>query len=193
MDSLLHIESHFIIISKNVFQTMIFLQINQQLDTLYNLINGLSDEQYCYSSTHLAQSSIGQHTRHIIELIQCAVDGISSGVVDYVNRSRNLDLECDRHFAMNTIRTLQSNLEGEDKILSMVIDKSECAQSQIVSTTYYREIVYNTEHTIHHLALIKVALIEMDLDLVDANFGMAYATIQYKTQLQADNSRLAVS
>lgn len=172
---------------------MIFLQINQQLEALYNLINGLSDDHYCYHSTHLAQSSIGQHTRHIIELMQCAIDGRASGTVDYINRSRNLDLQCDRHLALDTIRSLQNKLVSEDRMLSMVIDKSIDVPSQIVSTTYYREIVYNTEHTIHHLALIKVALIELNLDLVDDNFGMAYATIQYKSQLQADQSRVALS
>ena len=49
-----------------------------------------------------------------------------------------------------------------------------------VFTTYYREIVYNTEHTVHHLALIKVALIEMKLNIVDKKFGMAGSTIKYK-------------
>jgi hypothetical protein len=172
---------------------MIFLQINHQFDVLYNLINSLSDDQYCYHSTHLAQSSIGQHTRHIIELLQCAIEGNISGVVDYINRSRNLELECDRHLAMATIRTLQSNLTGEDKLLHMAIDTGSNPNLEMISTTYYREIVYNTEHVIHHLALIKVALIEMNLNLVDEHFGMAYATIQYRVQLQKEHSSLTVS
>jgi len=48
---------------------------------------------------------------------------------------------------------------------------------------YFREVVYNTEHTIHHLALIKVAIIDMKLDIVDNDFGMAYSTIKYQASL----------
>ena len=55
--------------------------------------------------------------------------------------------------------------------------------SEEITTTYFREVLYNTEHVIHHLALIKVALIDMDLDLADKNFGMAYSTIKYKNEL----------
>jgi hypothetical protein len=46
-------------------------------------------------------------------------------------------------------------------------------------------MVYNTEHAIHHLALIKVALIEMQLQVIDENFGMAYSTIKYKATLNS--------
>ena len=71
-----------------------------------------------------------------------------------------------------------------DKYLKMVTEmEDESAITLPVFTTYFREIIYNTEHTIHHLALIKVALIEMQLiDLVDDSFGMAYATIKYKKE-----------
>jgi hypothetical protein len=61
----------------------------------------------------------------------------------------------------------------------MIVESENELQENKVSTTYHREIVYNTEHIIHHLALIKVALIEMKLNIVDENFGMAYATIKY--------------
>jgi hypothetical protein len=80
--------------------------------------------------------------------------------------------------------SLEQYYQLPDKKLYLTIDCIDGAIEPIVTTTYFREIVYNIEHTIHHLALIKVALIELKLSLVDNNFGMAYSTIKYKSSLQ---------
>lgn len=166
---------------------MIFQQLKQQLSSLSNLISLLNDEQYSKKIAHLGNASIGGHTRHIIELLVCATEGFSSGTVDYLNRKRNLVLEQDREFAQQAIGEIEMSFNKPDRILNLVVDECIDVDSIPVSTTYFREIVYNTEHAIHHLALIKVALIEMNLDLVDANFGMAYSTIKFKASLVESN------
>jgi hypothetical protein len=166
---------------------MIFQQLKQQLSSLSNLIALLNDEQYSKKIAHLGNASIGGHTRHIIELLACATEGFSNGTVDYLNRKRNLVLEQDRKFAQQTIGEIEKSFSQDDKILHLAVDECVTVDSAPVSTTYFREIVYNTEHTIHHLALIKVALIELNLDLVDANFGMAYSTIKFKASLVESN------
>ncbi len=159
---------------------MIFNQLKQQLSSLGNLLLQLNDEQYSQKIAHLGSASIGGHTRHIIELLICATDGFTSGTVDYINRTRNLTLENDRLYAEMEIAKLQENFNKPDKHLNLVVDELEDTFGTQVTTTYFREIVYNTEHVIHHLALIKVALIELNLNLVDDNFGMAYSTLKYK-------------
>jgi hypothetical protein len=65
---------------------MIFRQLEQQLRATINLIRALTDAQYLQKIVHLGNASIGQHTRHNIELLQCATNGYSNGFVDYVNR-----------------------------------------------------------------------------------------------------------
>ena len=50
----------------------------------------------------------------------------------------------------------------------------------MVTSTYNREIVYNIEHAVHHMALIKVALKELEVEFVNEEFGVAYATVQYR-------------
>lgn len=166
---------------------MIFQQLKQQLSSLSNLISLLNNEQYSKKIAHLGNASIGGHTRHIIELLVCATEGFANGRVDYLNRKRNLVLEQDREFAQQAINAIETSLSKTDKILNLAIDDCEPLDNKHVSTTYYREIIYNTEHAIHHLALIKVALIEMNLDLVDDNFGMAYSTIKYKASMVESN------
>ncbi len=166
---------------------MIFQQLQQQLSSLSNLISLLDDEQYSKKIAHLGNASIGGHTRHIIELLVCATEGFSNGTVDYLNRKRNLVLEQNREFAQQTINEIELSFSKPDRILILTVDECDGAESTPVSTTYFREIVYNTEHTIHHLALIKVALIEMNLNLVDDKFGMAYSTIKFKASLIESN------
>jgi hypothetical protein len=163
---------------------MIFLQLSQQLQSLSRLLLNLTDEQFNKKVAHLGNSSIGGHTRHVIELLQCAIDGYSTGEVDYVNRKRNLALETDRIFAQVVLQQLDGFIKVPDRQLSLVVEQIEDAiELTNVTTTYYREVVYNTEHTIHHLALIKVAIIDMKLDILDNNFGMAYTTIKYQASL----------
>lgn len=160
---------------------VIFNQLNQQLNSLKNLLHFIDDASYQHPSRHLANASIGAHTRHIIELLQCAVNGYDADLIDYVNRKRNLELEVNRKLAIKTLDAISNYAKKDDKVLWLVAENADDMQ---VMTSYYREIAYNVEHTIHHLALIKVSLIEQDLDIVDDSFGMAYATIQYKQKLQ---------
>jgi len=160
---------------------MIFQQLSQQLLSLIVLLRSLSNEQYSRKIKHLGNASIGGHTRHIIELIQCVNKGYDSDTIDYLYRIRNLDLENSKSLAIEVLLQIEKDLMKADKNLKMVVENTNLDCS--VNTTYFREVVYNTEHTIHHLALIKVALLEMNLDLVNHDFGMAYSTIQYQASL----------
>ncbi|MFZ4058568.1 MAG: hypothetical protein ACOYKE_10540 [Ferruginibacter sp.] len=163
---------------------MIFQQLNQQFQLLSNLLIALSDEQFTKKITHLGNSSIGGHTRHIIELFQCTFEGYNLGNIDYFNRIRNLQLENDRLLANFKLQQFIGIMQMADKTLNLRVEQlDEGGKTLQVATTYFREIVYNTEHTIHHLALIKVALFEMKLDIVDDHFGMAYSTIKYQASM----------
>lgn len=161
---------------------MIFVKLTQQLNLLSDLLLKLNPQSYTTPIKHLGNASIGGHTRHILELLKCAIDGYAEGLIDYENRQRDLFLETNLNSAQAQLKFLLLQIEKTDKPLKIFQNQGF---SESVSTTYYREILYNTEHSIHHLALIKVALIDMDLNLVDTEFGMAYSTIQYQKQLSS--------
>lgn len=167
---------------------MVFIQLTKQLNVLCNLLSIINDDQYTHAITHLGNASIGAHTRHIIELTQCAIIGHHSGVVDYINRKRDHSIESNREVAINIIEMLKKQISLPDKQLKIVLEEFENENESTVNTTYYREIVYNTEHTIHHLALIKVALVEMNLNIVSDDFGMAYSTIKFKASIPTSNN-----
>ena len=167
---------------------MIIQQLSDQMQVLKELLQSLTDQQYTQNISFLNASSIGAHSRHIIELIQCATRGFETGRVDYINRERNFLIEQNRMFAISVLDAIVLNLPEKDKLLELVTETADNSNSIILSTTFFREIEYNKEHTIHHLALIRVALKEMNLSLVNENFGVAHATLKYlskQKQLQS--------
>jgi hypothetical protein len=51
-----------------------------------------------------------------------------------------------------------------------------------ITTNYYREIAYNLEHTIHHMALIRVGITEVSSIQLPDDFGVATSTVKFRKQ-----------
>lgn len=125
--------------------------------------------------------SLGQHTRHIIEFYICLFNSLESGIVNYDSRERDLRIESDLEYA-----TLQLNIIIE-KFKTNFIDKNISLEFSLgmdnfslVNTTFHRELTYLMEHTIHHLAIINIAVNAFFHKIIlPSNFGVAYSTIQY--------------
>lgn len=148
-----------------------------QLSHLNELLQCISDEAYIKPIKALNGGNIGAHTRHIIEFIQCLLEQYHLGQINYDLRKRNLEIETLKAVAILQTEKLIEHLETEDKPLQHIFTNYN-NQKEICSTTYFREIVYNIEHCIHHEALIKVALTELNLrHLTAPNFGVAPSTI----------------
>jgi hypothetical protein len=79
------------------------------------------------------------------------------------------------------LEEILSGLSKQDKALMLEVSYYEDASSTMqFPTNYYREIVYNLEHTIHHMALIRVGLKElMALDMPET-YGVASATVKHR-------------
>jgi hypothetical protein len=128
----------------------------------------------------LSNATIGQHTRHIIELYQCLIGGYPDGKINYDGRKRNPLYENDIPAAIEVIRDIQKNLEQPDKQVNIFCGTND--NSVCIESNYYREVLYNLEHCIHHQALIKVGLLSIkDIDIADG-FGVAPSTLQYRQE-----------
>ena len=54
---------------------------------------------------------------------------------------------------------------------------------EVVKSFYFRELNYCLDHCIHHQSLIKIGLIDQNLDhLIDENFGVAFSTQNYRNK-----------
>ena len=159
---------------------MLIPSINNSLNELIDLLNQLSKQDYSNPCAELSNASIGEHTRHIIEMFQCLENQYDSGIVDYDKRERNVLIQTDMEYAIRHILDIKNNIEKENKTiyLQQVIDDEEIR----IQSNYYRELLYNLEHCIHHQALIKVAVLKCECVKVDENFGVARSTIEYRKQ-----------
>jgi len=159
---------------------MDFSAVKQTLDDLKDLLHQLSDKDYASPITYLGNSSVGEHTRHIIELFQCLLTSYDNNILNYDNRERNKRIEVDTHFAIESINAIINSIEKENKTITL--EQLISGNYILIQTNYYREVVYNLEHCIHHQALIKVAVYQLENITVKENFGVAPSTIEYKKQ-----------
>ncbi|MBS1687371.1 MAG: DinB family protein [Bacteroidetes bacterium] len=132
---------------------------------------------YTTPAARLFGATIGQHVRHIVELFQCLEAGYETGAVNYDKRKRNLRIETDVLFAIQLMHEVTAGIKACDKDMTLYagIDTEGA-----IHTNYLRELYYNLEHTIHHMALIRVGIGELSTLQVSANFGLAPSTIQYR-------------
>jgi hypothetical protein len=144
----------------------------------------LKPGEYVQPSKALSGHTIGQHVRHIIELFQSLENGYQQGVVNYEHRKRDKAIENDVELACHLLEQILTELSRPDKPLSLEASYGEDrAAPMVLSTNYYREIAYNLEHTIHHMALIRIGIGETGSDLVlPEEYGIASSTLKYRRE-----------
>lgn len=157
---------------------MIYRSVINTLSELTGLLNQLNTQEYTNPVNHLSNATIGQHTRHIIELFQCLINNYETGTVNYDSRLRNRKIETDIKYAVACIESIMQSINKVD--IEMLLEQNLEGQTKQIKTSYLRELFYNLEHCIHHQALIKVALFDNSKILVSENFGVAPSTIQYR-------------
>jgi hypothetical protein len=105
--------------------------------------------------------------------------------VDYDARRRDPGLETDPAQVANLVRHWLVWLAEArpNRDLQLCFSLSAQGQRQVLATNFYRELAYNLEHAIHHLAIIKIAVRNHFPALVLApHFGVAHATVQFQQQ-----------
>ncbi len=159
---------------------MLITSINNALSELSEMLKQLSKDDYSSPCYGLSNATIGEHTRHIIEMFQCLNNQYESGIVNYDLRKRDSLIQTDPEFAAKSIQEIVLNLDKENKnlYLQQLVDGEEL----LIESNYNRELLYNLEHCIHHQALIKVPLLQSDFIKVNVNFGVARSTIEYRNQ-----------
>lgn len=157
----------------------VFVQLHETLDKL-------TTTQYTQPSNALFSATIGQHVRHIVELFQCLEQGYDIGVVNYEKRKRDKQLETDKNLAIRELHRISHDLSRADKDMLLEMTCDEHSNDVVaVKSNYYREVIYNLEHTIHHMALIRVGVAEVSEINLPQGFGVAFSTIKHNSQVCA--------
>ena len=157
---------------------MQFLLIKNNLITLSSTIELLSDDDFTKPIVNLSNSTIGEHVWHIIELFDGLEKGYKIGIINYDDRERNKTIQTNKAFAISCLGTIINTFEKENKNLEL--NTLLVSANNLIQTNYYRELLYNYEHCIHHQALIKVGLLELNIQLTNTYFGIAPSTIEFR-------------
>jgi len=139
----------------------------------------------------LNHNSIGQHVRHVLEFYICLSQGLKSGVVNYDQRCRNLSIEGDPNYAnivLDELLQIFGNHNIEEKSFFNVTEFNGVEVK--ASSSVARELVYLIEHSIHHYAIIAIALRnEFGHVKIPTDFGVAYSTTRHKSNVEQEMSQ----
>jgi uncharacterized damage-inducible protein DinB len=164
---------------------------NHTLYQLKSFLKQVSLEEYTNPLPILSDSTLGMHVRHIIEFYQCIVKGYLNGEMDYDARERSLLQESSIDYACSCIENLliDFTMFEVDKSILLKTEQNMNEHTCTIKTSLSRELSYVIEHTIHHLAIVKMGCIAAYQHIqFDKDFGVAYSTIKYRERVHSDLS-----
>ena len=148
------------------------------LEELIEVMNSLPAEVFTRPCDVVGGATIGQHVRHTIELYQCLLSGYTPGDICYDKRARDKKIENDVDFALHCLHEISGAIGKPDKDLNVSYEIDH--RGVQLRSNYYREVMYNLEHTIHHQALIRVAIESLTSIKLPVSFGVAPSTLKYR-------------
>lgn len=153
----------------------------EQLQELAAVITQLTDADFTTELPLLDQATIGKHVRHTLEFHQCFLTREQSFCYD--DRLRNPLLEQSPEEALTQIEWLMDRLRFVqlDRVISMEVRYGSTRFA--VTTSIQRELAFLIEHTVHHNAILRMALCASFPQVrFEPEFGYADSTIRFLEQ-----------
>lgn len=154
------------------------------LGQLESTVNQIRPDDFCKPSATLGGSTIGQHLRHTLEFFICLENGFGSGVINYDKREHDKLIESDKFIALAAIARIRDFISSApgDRSLQLEVGYEKHSEDFItISTNYYRELTYNIEHAVHHMAIMKIGVQEIAPYIeLPTHFGIAVSTVRYQ-------------
>lgn len=159
------------------------------LSQLANITHQISPGDFSRPSEVLSGASIGQHIRHIVEFFTTFQEGCKSGVVNYDKRRHDALIETDKNLALSSLDGIIAfvrNLPADVPLGLEVSYNSGQPDYHAVHSSLMRELVYNIEHAVHHMAMIRIGVKEVAAYIqTDDDLGIAASTIRYAQGMAA--------
>ena len=157
------------------------------LNQLSDIVRQLDENDFAKPSAALSKSTIGQHTRHTLEFFLCLEQGFQKGIVNYDKRAHDKLIETDKFIALGAIDRIREFIAGQnsDQPLKLEVGYERESETYItIETNYFRELTYNIEHAVHHMAIMKIGLREVAPYVTfPADFGIAVSTIRHQATM----------
>lgn len=168
---------------------MLRASAKELLDQLKGIILNCKEEDFSKPLPVLSNSTFGQHVRHTLEFFLCLFDAKNDGIINYDNRKHDKFIETDSSLAISVIESIQEFLENQPEDFPISFEANYTLKEgelQKMPSSFNRELAYNIEHAIHHMALLKIA-VNQSLTYIELpdNFGVATSTIRYQAGTDA--------
>ncbi len=151
---------------------------------LKGLINQLDEQGIQLPLEAFSGSSVGQHTRHILEFYICLFAQISSKEICYDNRARDGELEQNKMYILAKIDAIITELTPLTHDFPLTLTTQLGGECHKTPSSFSREILYAIEHTVHHMAIIKIGItLNFPQVIFDKNFGVAESTTRYLAEV----------
>jgi hypothetical protein len=162
------------------------------LDQLEHVVTQMTAADFGKPSVALSNSTVGQHLRHTIEFFLCLENGFHQGVINYDKRAHDKLIENDKFIALNAIRKIREFVVAttNDAVLRLDVGYDRHTEECVtIQTNYFRELTYNIEHAVHHMALMKIGIREVAAYIkLPADFGIAVSTLRHHDAYVATDS-----
>ena len=159
----------------------------ESLDQMISFIDSLNDAEYQYIPKPLFDSSIGQHLRHILDLLLALVNSTNEEI-NYDVRRRGALVETDKQQGLkelNDVRVWVSNISNNEINRGVLVHTEtslNTQQTDSLKSSFGRELCFASSHLVHHLAIM-AAIAKMAGKEVDSKLGLAPATATYERGL----------
>ncbi|MBK8225768.1 MAG: hypothetical protein IPK70_01170 [Flavobacteriales bacterium] len=167
----------------------LILAYNQELlERIDALLLQLSDDDLAAPRAILFGSSIGGHFRHILEFYTCLLTRDDEHRFSYDRRRRDPVIE-ESVIAARACASLCNGLLADEISDRELIMASSLPGDEVLTeqrTTLARELAYLADHSVHHLAMVRIAL-EQELPHVQfpGHLGVAASTRNHQAQATA--------
>lgn len=154
------------------------------LDDAARVVSSLDDRTY--TEPTLGGQRVGAQFRHVIEFYESFLDGLAGPSINYDARKRDVSIEQSRSAALARIESLArrlSVLAWDDGEMPMRV-LAEAAPEYSMRSTVCRELQALHSHTIHHFAVIAMALHAWGTP-VARDFGVAPSTLAARAATKA--------
>jgi len=159
------------------------------LNQLQDVVRQMNDSDFVKQSPVLSHSTVGQHLRHTLEFFFCLESGFEQGCVNYDKRSHDKIIETDRLLALHAIERIKTfiMLQTTDQALVLEVGYARHDDTCVsMNTNFFRELTYNIEHAVHHMALMKIGIRDVAPYVqLPPDFGIAVSTLRHKETASA--------
>lgn len=149
------------------------------------LLDRVTDPTYSRPAHPASPASAGAHLRHVLDHYQAFLSGWGQGWIDYDARERDPRIESDREAATLALARVSRALgDLSPEILHRPVqvrldtDPTGSEAPTWCASSVDRELAFLVSHTVHHFALMAVAVRLHGVD-PGPEFGFAPSTLRY--------------